>query len=163
MNPTQTYFLNRKRLTLATLVMAQILSGCGQLATPTATSGTFTSIYTSTLSKTTCVSCHEPGGSGYANGVTLDFSTQALAYQTLTSATVSNPSEKTNCSGVKIVYPSNASKSYLAAVLFSDYNANNFAGVSGCQPYTVHLQNLSLSADEKTSILNWINNGALNN
>lgn len=148
---------------LGSLVL--ILARCGsQLTdTPAPASGTFGSVYNS-LKSNNCTECHTPKGSATIdNHVALDFSTQALAYQTLTASTVSGTTSAGDCGGIKIVSPGNPSKSYLAAVLFKDYNTSGFADVTQCVPYNAHLTSFNLSSSEKTSIINWIQNGALNN
>lgn len=155
-------------LPLTVAALALTLTHCGTstaptTSTPTAASGTFTNVYTTVL-QTACIECHVPGGAATVNnGVTLDFTTQQTAYTTLTTNTVSATDTKTECAGVKIVVPGNANSSYLAAVLFSDIDTANFGGVTGCTPYNVHQQDQSISASERTSILAWINGGALNN
>jgi hypothetical protein len=113
--------------------------------------------------KTACIECHVPTGAATVNnGVQLDFSTQALAYQTLTAKKVTGSTSSGICPNVSIVTAGDPTKSYLAAVLFAKYNATNFAGVSGCSPYSVHLQDQNISDAEQTSIINWITNGAKN-
>ncbi len=138
-----------------------MLSRCGQKDSGPA-SGTFSHVYTVTL-KTACIECHVPTGAAtVSNGVTLDFSTQAKAYSTLTGSVVTGQTSSGICANVKIVTASDLAKSYLAAVLFSDYNISNFAGKTGCSPDTTHLSRENLSAAEKTSITTWITNGAKN-
>jgi hypothetical protein len=144
------------------LGMVLVLCRCGSKTEETTSSGTFSNVYSVTL-KTACIQCHVPAGSATAAGVTLDFSTQTTAYQTLTASVVSGGSTKNTCANISIVSAKNASKSYLAGVLFSSYNTSNFAGVTGCVPYSAHLTDQNISSDEQTSIINWINNGALNN
>jgi hypothetical protein len=137
------------------------LCHCGQApeTTPTYTSGTFSSVYNVTL-KTACIQCHVSPG---INGVKLDFSTQALAYQTLLASKVTGNTTSGICPNVSIVVAGNVSKSYLAAVLIAKYNTPNFSSVSGCSPYSVHLQDQNLSAAEQTSLTDWISGGALDN
>jgi hypothetical protein len=147
---------------LLTLSLLLVLCRCGQAPQETYTSGTFAHVYNVTL-KTACIQCHVPGGSATTAGVTLDFSTQTTAYQSLTTSVVSGGSTKNTCPNISIVLSKDANKSYLAGVLFDSYHTSNFAGVTGCTPYSAHLTDQSLSSDEQTSIVNWINNGALNN
>jgi hypothetical protein len=143
------------------LAIALLLSACGK--STESTSGTFTQVYTNTLSRA-CIECHKPGTAATdQDGVTLNFSTQATAFSTLLESTVRGASSTGTCGSVKIVTAGSVENSYLAGVLFTDYHKDNFAGVSGCTPYAVHLQNQNLSASEKTTILDWIRNGALNN
>jgi hypothetical protein len=124
--------------------------------------GTFTNVYQNTL-KTACIQCHVPGGAPTNDGVKLDFTDQNTAYQTLMGSNVSGQISVGSCGGIKIVNPGNPASSYLAGVLFSEYNTDNFAGVSTCKPYTAHLTDQNLSADEKTAIISWIQSGAPNN
>lgn len=123
-----------------------------------ATPGTFTHVYQATLS-TACVQCHVPGSDG---GDHLDFSDKGSAYRTLLGGAVSGHSSATICGGLKLIEPGVPRDSYLAAVLFAEYNAIGFGGVPECKPYSVHLEDQNLSDTEKSSILSWIRNGARN-
>jgi hypothetical protein len=128
-----------------------------------AKSGSFSGVY-QVLSSNNCVSCHSPGGAAHdISGVELDLSSQASAYQALTSASVSGVSSSGICAGVRIVAPGNPASSYLLGVLFSSYNTSDFGGVSGCQPYSGHLQDTNLTQAEQASLTTWIQNGAPNN
>lgn len=149
--------------TLGASLLLLYFNGCGQTPTTTPASGTFSAVYVDTLSKA-CIECHVPSGAATAqDGVQLDFSSPTQAYNSLLNSTVHGSRSVGTCGSVKIVTVSNATTSYLAGVLFSDYYKSNFGGVSGCTPYAVHLQDQSLSADEKASIISWIKGGALNN
>lgn len=143
-------------------MIAAILSSCGNNTAndATTTSGSFSSIYTTTIS-TACINCHVTGGS--SNGSQLDFSSKALAYSTLTTKHVTGGSSVGTCGSASIVLAGSPSTSYLAAVLVSGYSSSNFAGISGCQPYSTHLIDQNLSTAEKNSIIAWIQGGALNN
>lgn len=139
--------------------------GCNssKTADTTTTSGTFTDIYKSLLS-TSCSGCHNPEGDVYKTShVHLDFSTQATAYSTLTTLLVTGDTSKGICGNVKIVDPGSVSTSYLAGVLFSEYNVYNFDNYPNCKPYSAHLLDQHPSDSEKTSIISWINAGAPNN
>jgi hypothetical protein len=138
-----------------------LLSGCGKEST-TPAAGTFGNVYTVTL-RTACANCHAPGGLPTTQGCTLDFSSQAQAYSTLTGGTVAGSGEPTACLGLKYVVAGDPSSSYLVGVLNSTYHVNNFAGHSGCLPYATHLQDQNLTADEQSSIVSWIQGGAQNN
>lgn len=141
-----------------------LLVSCGK-QTQAPTPGTFTAVYTNTLSSA-CIQCHVPTGAVYSAGggnVKLDFSTQATAYTTLIGVKVAGTSTVGTCGDNFLVVASGATKSYLAAVLFDDYSTANFGGQSGCTPYAVHHQDQHLSADEKASMVKWITDGALNN
>jgi hypothetical protein len=52
--------------------------------------------------------------------------------------------------------------SYLAAVLFEQYNKSNFASVSTCVPYKHYQDVANLSATDQHDITTWIQNGAKN-
>jgi hypothetical protein len=152
--------------TAVVLITALVtLARCGKSPTTAATTtpGTFTDIYTNTLS-TACIQCHVPGGSAAADGVTLDFSTQANAYTTLTTGLVEDGSTKPKCPNVKLVTSGNPTGSYLLAVLVSNfYTGTSFDGVSGCTPNTAHIQLTAINASEQSSITTWIQGGLLNN
>ncbi len=139
-----------------------VFSGCSK-KTDSPAVGTFGYVYQNTL-KTACIECHVPSGAAYAShGVQLDFSTQDTAYSTLLAKNVTGSSSTGTCSGIRIVSPSTPASSYLAGVLISSYHISNFAGVSGCTPYANHLSDQNLSAEEQTSLIEWIQGGALNN
>ena len=125
---------------------------------------TFSTIYAQTLGKTSgCANCHAPGGSGTNQGAQLDFSTQALAYSTLTSKKVTGSSKSSTCGTVNIVTAGSPSNSYLAGAVVGSHNVNNFAGVSDCQPITDHINGNYASASEQEAIISWIQSGAKNN
>jgi hypothetical protein len=142
----------------ATLILRVLplfaLTACGDLL-PT-TSGTFTDVYAKTLSS--CTQCHD--GSNATEYGSLDFSTQASAYETLVGTTVTGPMAAGTCGQVPLVAAGSPSTSYLTAVLFTDYAASFSSG--GCVPYATHLEDQSISPEEKTSIETWITNGAAN-
>jgi hypothetical protein len=147
----------------AYVALALTLTYCGQTTTTGPASGTFSAVYTNTLSQA-CIQCHVPTGAVYTvNQVPLDFTSQTTAYNTLTANKVKGQSSVGICGDVDIVKASHPELSYLAAVLFSDYSTSDFGGETGCTPYSVHHQDQHLSADEKTSLIKWITNGALNN
>lgn len=142
-----------------------LLTRCGQQSTTTTVSGTFTDVYTNTLS-TDCVSCHNPtnGAATLDNNTTIDFSSQSQAYTTLTAGVVAGMVKAPTCGGLQLVVASNPTNSYVLATMFSTYNTANFAGKNGCTPYNhANYGNFNLSAAEQTSIVNWIQNGAQNN
>lgn len=152
-------FLN---LTTIILGAALALAGCSK-KTDSLEVGTFGYVYQNTL-KTACIECHVPSGAAYAShGVLLDFSTQDTAYSTLLAKNVTGSSSTGTCSGIRIVSPSTPTSSYILGVLISSYHINNFAGVSGCTPYANHLSDQNLSSEEQTSLIQWIQGGALNN
>lgn len=133
------------------------LSGCSPATSEE--SANFTSIYNTVLSGT-CVNCHFPGGSAWQSGVTLDLSNMDNAYNDLLNRAVQNVSNPSQCMNVRRVQPGSPTTSFLMGVLFSDYNRNNFANVSGCQPSVAHLSYVNLSSTEKGNLATWINNGA---
>jgi hypothetical protein len=125
--------------------------------------GTFSDIYQNVL-QGACGDCHSPSGSAWGDDkVALDFSSQAQAYQTLLSNTVSGRSRAQDCAGVKEIDPGHPETSYFAAVLIASYSQSAFAGVAACEPYKIHLNDQSIADEEKNSITVWIQNGALNN
>lgn len=133
------------------------LSGCSPATSEE--SANFASIYNTVLSGT-CLNCHFPGGSAWQAGVTLDLSNMDNAYNDLLNRAVQNVSNPSQCMNVRRVQPGSPTTSFLMGVLFSDYNRNNFANVSGCQPSVAHLSYVSLSSAEKGNLATWINNGA---
>jgi hypothetical protein len=132
-----------------------VLANCTK---PSDTTTQFTAVYQA-LSSNNCISCHTPSGAAAASLVQLDFTTEALAYSTLTTKTVSGTSSSGICGGVPIVVAGNSANSYLAAVLIASYAHSNFYK-SGCTPYSGHLSDTNISATEQQTILNWIQNGA---
>jgi len=153
--------------TTGLLVLSLMLTRCGSNNSNSTTSNaaitpSFASIYTNVLSQA-CIQCHVPGTSVYINNnVHLDFTSASTAYSSLTGLTSSGVSSS-SCNGIKYVTPGSPSSSYLAAVLFADYNTSGFAGDSGCTPYATHLSDQNISSAEETAIIAWINAGAANN
>lgn len=128
-----------------------------------AAAGSFGNVY-QVLVRNNCVDCHSPSGAATSqNGVGLDFSSRANMYSTLTSLSVTGATSAGICAGVRIVTPGNARSSYLAGVLIASYHSDDFGGVAGCTPYSVHLQDTNLSADDQQTLINWIQSGAPNN
>jgi hypothetical protein len=144
------------------------LLGCPNGTTPesvtsdSSSSGTFSNIYKNTFKKA-CIECHVPSGAATIdNRVKLDFTTQDLAYSTLISSKVSGMIGSGTCGSANLIVAGDAKQSYLLAVLDAKYNSVNFAGITDCSPYSVHLQDQSLSESELSSIATWITNGAKN-
>jgi hypothetical protein len=124
-------------------------------------SGTFTDIYTNTLSGQ-CVACHQPGSSNNDES-TLDFTSQANAFTTLTTGTVVGEQKAPTCGKMPLVIANDPADSYLMGTLFADYyKGSNFNNDADCAPYQ-HGQQVQLSDDEKNSMLQWIQNGLPNN
>jgi hypothetical protein len=121
-------------------------------------SSQFTAVY-QTLNSNNCIGCHSSTGAATAAGVQLDFSSQALAYATLTTKTVTGTSSSGICAGVPIIVAGNASSSYLVAVLIASAAHTNFYK-SGCTPYNGHLSDTNISPADQQAIMNWIQNGA---
>lgn len=142
-----------------------LLSGCGDTGTKTATTATtFTELYNNTLKvSVTCKGCHISGGAGTTAGAALDFSTQALAYSTLTQSTVAGGSSVGTCSSVRIVTASDPTRSYIVGMFVTSYQTANFGGKSGCTPINTHSTAGYMSAAEQSALLSWINAGAPNN
>lgn len=165
-NPQKTQKKHCYQLSLALLLLAApfLLTQCGKITTTTTpTSGTFASVYSILLSNN-CNECHIPTGAATTNNhVTLNFTSATTAYTTLTQNSVTGASSTGTCGTVKIVSAGSLSKSYLIGVLVQSYNISNFAGVTGCTPYSTHLQDTHLSSSDQTSLTTWIQNGALNN
>ena len=144
-------------------VVALLLTRCGN---NTPASGTFGSVYQA-LQNNNCQQCHVPGGNN--NGSTLDFSTQAKAFTTLTQNKVTGGVGKNQCGNVAIVVAGNPQQSYFPYEAFgqsdsatwSPANARFSAPNQNCVPVT-HV-NVSPSAAEETSIIAWINNNTPNN
>lgn len=142
-------------------------SGCGT-SPSTTSSTTFTTVYTGTL-KPVCASCHAPGMQGTTDGITLDFSTQTLAFNSLTNSgayTAKDTAQSnSSCHTATLVVPSNPTKSYLLATLDQTYNTGfaAAAAISGCTPMSITIHNNTATAAEISEIANWIQNGALNN
>lgn len=126
------------------------LTACGDLL-PT-TPGTFGDVYKNTLSGT-CVGCHDGSDSEKS---ALDFTTQEQAYATLVGTYVTGDGFSSACGSQKLVEAGSPSNSYLMATLFPDYQASYTA----CDAYA-H-ETTSLTDDQKTSISDWITNGAAN-
>ncbi len=170
MNPKFTIISRFQNLSLVVLSLLLLtLANCGKIEEAAKTvepaAGTFTYIYTKTL-KTECIECHTPTGAAtLEKRVAIDFTTQALAYKTLTEGLVAATDTVLICPNVKLVASGSPSTSYLAGLLLTEYyKSNDFADVSGCAPDSVHTEKKNaLSTVEKTSIADWITNGAKNN
>lgn len=149
------------RLAVAAGVL--ILSNCGKKE-ETPAPGTFGSVY-SISSTSNCSSCHRypSTGSAEVQGARVDFSSKASLYAALTAQFSAGSGSGAACSTVRLVQAGNASSSMLTALLFSDLSSTNFAGAGGCTPSRAHDGSLNLTADERASIIAWINNGAQNN
>lgn len=147
---------------LISLALLGFLSTACQNNKDEAATVTFTQVYTQTLSGTFCKNCHIPGGSAWTNGVRLDFSTKATAFNTLMSVLPTGSSSIHTCGQVAMVSAGSPSLSYLAGVVVNSYNTPNFAGVTGCTPINDHVVSAYASPAEQTAILTWIQNGAKN-
>ncbi len=135
------------------------LSNCGK---KDETSTTFATVYTETLS-TSCVACHDTPGSGAQNGAGLNFSSQALAYSTLTAGNVTATTSVGTCGSVRLVVASSPSTSYLLGTIIQGYSSSSFAGVTNCTPYAGHFSSLNLSSTQQNNLVSWIQGGAQNN
>ena len=147
---------------LVTALLAVTLPRCGKAPDPTPASGTFGSVYAA-MTSNNCQVCHVPGGNN--NSSTFDLTSKTTAYSTLVGPKVTGSVSKGTCGTVKLVVASSPSTSYLAGILFSTYNTANFGGASGCTTfYTGHTSiSQPLTTDQQTSLIAWIQNGALNN
>ena len=151
---------NPLKIIWQSLAVLLVVVGCSKTDDKTTDfPATFSNIYSKILS-VTCVNCHTTGGG--SSGVNdLDFSNANNGYSDLFSL-VKSPSSPSTCTSVRRVVKNTPSQSYLAGVLFSDYNIDNFAGSSGCKPNTKHLGYWSPSTAEKNAIIDWIAAGASN-
>ncbi len=139
-----------------------IFTRCGSSPDPEPASGTFSNVY-KTFQKKGCTECHTPGGAGFTAGSQLNLSSQATAYTSLTTLNVTATASVGTCGTVKLVSSGQPNQSYLTAVLLDSYNTSNFGGVTGCSPFNGHLTSSYTYSDaEKTSLVDWITNGAKN-
>lgn len=156
-------------LIVTAMLAIVLLNRCGQNF-PQAPSGSFTNVY-ETFKTTNCQECHNPKTATWKeDGVTsFDMTSQKTAYKTLLESTVSAKSSKTICKGVKLVTKSNIDKSYLAGVMLETVAKDDFAGVKGCTPYSVHLTDAGgkffngdkqANKDARASLRKWITDGA---
>jgi hypothetical protein len=147
----------------ATLALVS-LTHCGKVTDTSPASGTFGSVYQS-MQNQNCVRCHAPSvSSSLAGGSSFDASTQAKAYATLVSQAVSATDVVSSCGSVMLVKPSSPATSYLLATLVPDTYWSADFGQTGCSPYKNGQHDVvSLSSDETTSYVSWIQNGALDN
>ncbi len=111
-----------------------------------------------------CSQCHVPTGNVYVDSkVLIDMSSKSTAYESLTSKISSADGSSAVCAGIKYVESKDPDKSYLAAVLFSDYAKKGFGGKAECVPYNLHHTDISLKDDQKEAIIKWIKDGAKDN
>ncbi len=141
---------------LTCLLVMGFVVGCGSKKEILGSNPTFSSLYTGLFSKS-CVTCHQPGGSAWTDGINLDFSSQPAAYSSLTSLR----STALHCTSLSLVQSGSPSRSVLLAVLFDDYST--IAGTS-CVGDAIHRdQNGNTASGDKSSLVSWIEQGALNN
>jgi len=133
-------------------------SACSELTLGTPS---FSEVY-STLESAGCADCHSPGASGFLAGAQIDLSTQAQAYFTLTTKTVTGTTSIGSCSGVSIVSAGAPERSYLAAVLIPSFQTDDFADVSGCTPLNTHTEEQYLTSSQQSKVEKWIAGGANN-
>jgi len=154
-------------LPLAFAALAITLPKCGTSpSTSTPAAGTFTNVY-AIFTAAQCSRCHTPPAtSANENGSSLNLSTQALAYSTLVGTTATpttvTATDNSACSTVKLVNTATPANSYLLAIFTPADQVTGF-GSASCRPDASHLQSDNLSADQLTTITNWITAGALNN
>ncbi len=138
-----------------------LLNRCG-LEQAAAPSGTFRSVFEA-IQVNNCAECHTATGTAFVeDGVELEFGNAASAFSGLTTKTVTGNISDGICGGVPLVTANDLSKSYFAAVLFEDVATDDFAGQTGCTPYSTHHTDTNLSSLHQESIKAWINNGAPN-
>jgi hypothetical protein len=137
-----------------------LLVRCGSSSNTSSSSLTFTAVYSNTL-QPECARCHIPNAAGSLAGATINFTTQASAFQSLTGAKVSARDVVGTCGSVNLVTPGTASTSYITATTISSSYSTNFV-VAGCTPYS-HPGLPALSATDISNLVGWINAGAPNN
>ena len=123
------------------------------------TTATFTSIYSASIGTSSCTQCHSSGVTTAQGNAGLDFSTQSAAYNALTGTVNGDTGKTQGCTGVHLVVANSPTTSYLVGEVAS--SAATFS-VSGCTVYD-HSQQKTISSDEQTAIVKWIQAGALNN
>ena len=130
--------------------------GCSSPKDTASSDSQFSAIYTKSFS-VSCTNCHNPTAapSTFTN---LDMTSEGAAYTGLMERVV-KPSASSTCPNDFRVSPGQPTKSYLLGVLFSDYQAS-YGGTPGCVPFVPHSGKDSLTAEEKSAIVNWIQSGA---
>ncbi len=126
------------------------------------TAPTLTSVYTN-IFQPQCARCHQPGGSAFEAGATVDFSSQGQAFATLIGAKVAATDVSGTCGSVNLVSPGSAATSYVVATTIASYYSNPFVSGS-CAPYShVNTGSVALSDADAANLTGWINSGAANN
>lgn len=134
-----------------------LITGCSETKkTDDSLQPTFTSIYSKLF--ISCKNCHAGVGSSSAVD-DLDFSTLNQAYSDLFNL-VKNPSNPSQCAGLYRVVRNDPSKSFLLGLILNTYNVNDFGGVVGCKPSVDHLSSLNYTEAEKSTLIQWIQQGA---
>jgi hypothetical protein len=153
---------------LSLILGASVIVGCGggNGGPPDAgVQATFSSLYSSYLNQ--CANCHTPTAPGRTSDTekTLDFTTAATAYTTLTTGKASGlVGNQTACNGVAFISAPPA-PSLLLAVL--DQPTRSTFAVGSCDSTAVTDQTVKLgsapSADFITALKTWLAAGAPNN
>jgi hypothetical protein len=142
-----------------------LLNNCGDGTTPVV-DPTFSSLYTNFFYNN-CLQCHQPGGSGTTAGATLNFTDANTAYSSLKNSTSGGFTSGNDCEGISLVNTTTPANSFLLAILSSEDSSSNFAGRSGCTPYTEHHTNTAIrqaySSNVRQALTQWISAGAPNN
>jgi len=149
---------NQRALALLVVSLLSIFTGCSETKKTEDSSlqPTFTSIYSKLF--VSCRNCHL--GVGSSSGVDdLDFSNLNQAYSDLFNL-AKNPSNPSQCAGIYRVVRSEPNKSFLLGLILNTYNVNDFGGVPGCKPSVDHLSSLNFSDSEKSTLIQWIQQGA---
>lgn len=145
--------INHRSFVALTLTLFLVACGCGCSSSNTnANTVTFTTVYSDILSGS-CTPCHAPGGVGDSAGK-LDMSTKALAYTNLQKSAAGAVCV---ASGLTLVVPGDAAMS----LLVEKVESNPPCGVR--MPYDCGTTTPCLSTAQVQQIVDWINDGAMNN
>ena len=159
-----------KRLFFATSVLsaAAAFSGCDSAGPAGAVQPHFASLYGDYFSN--CAQCHSPSGPGRQPGTTetsLDFSTAATAYATLTGKAAGLSGNSAGCNGVPFIAKGKPGSSVLLAVVdASTRKSLDLTGYASCDATAITDMTLKVgkapSAAFVTALRTWIQNGAAN-
>lgn len=142
-------------------VVVMSLTRCGKKEeATTAVAPTFSSLYTNVF--TDCGKCHAAGKEHNESGYTdLDFSTQALAFESLAKT----PSANTGCDSFKYIASGNPDGSVVYVLLTSAltiaFKEKNGTGCKIAEPGE-HGLGGDASAETVSAMKTWISNGAKN-
>jgi hypothetical protein len=127
----------------------------------------FSSLYSNYLNN--CSQCHAPGAVGATSSTekSLDFSTAATAYSTLTGKATGLSGNQQACNGVPFIVSGKPGSSLLVAVLDSGTrSAFDYSGTPGCDNNAISDMAFKTgktpSAAFIAALKTWIQNGAAN-